>query len=102
VAIGTVMNPPVIASRPYSDQYRTRTMNNALNGDGLPHPDGSGFAMTKADCRRRKNTISISIKRNIAKTIHVHGKERSDVAIYAESSKSVKMDRRVPTGRASR
>jgi len=34
--------------------------------------------------------------------IDAHGKERSDVAIHAESTKSVKMDRHVPTGRDSR
>jgi hypothetical protein len=37
---------PVIAIPTGRDGYRTRTMNNALKGDGLPHPDGSGFAMT--------------------------------------------------------
>jgi hypothetical protein len=68
----------VIAIPTGRDQYRTRTMNNALNGDGLPPPDGSGFAITTADYRRRKNTISMAIlmKSKTSKTIHVHGKER--------------------------
>jgi hypothetical protein len=46
-----VSHYPVIAIPTGRDQYRTRTMNNALNGDGSPRPDQSGLAMTKSGGR---------------------------------------------------